>query len=172
MLPTIETERLLLRPLELRDADGMFLLDSNPKVHLYLGNNPVKTIAESIGYIKNIQEQYKTNGIGRFAVIDKESGEFIGWSGIKFITEEENNHINFYEIGYRFREEFWGKGYAYEAAKAWRDYAFNQLKVDILYASAHIDNIGSRKILEKIGLNLKNEFIWNEKIPCVWYASN
>lgn len=172
MLPTIETERLLLRPLELRDADGMFLLDSNPKVHLYLGNNPVKTIAESIGYIKNIQEQYKTNGIGRFAVIDKESGEFLGWSGIKFITEEENNHINFYEIGYRFREEFWEKGYAYEAAKAWYDYAFNQLKVDILYASAHIDNIGSRKILEKIGLNLKNEFIWNEKIPCVWYASN
>jgi [ribosomal protein S5]-alanine N-acetyltransferase len=168
----LETPRLLLRPLELSDAEGMFLLDSNPNVHVYLGNKPVKTIAESIGYIENIQNQYKTNGIARFAVIHKESGEFLGWSGIKFITEEENNHINFYEIGYRFREEFWGKGYAYETAKAWYEYAFNELKVDTLYASAHIDNLASRKVLEKIGLKLKNEFTWNNDVPCVWYASN
>jgi [ribosomal protein S5]-alanine N-acetyltransferase len=168
----LETERLILRPLEMSDAEGMFLLDSNPNVHLYLGNNPVKSLEESIGYIENIQNQYKENGIGRFAVILKESGEFIGWSGIKFITEEENNHNNFYEIGYRFREEFWGKGFAYESAKAWYDYAFNELKVGILYASAHIDNTGSRKILEKIGLHLKNEYVWNNEIPCVWYASN
>lgn len=168
----LETERLILRPIELTDAEGMFLLDSNPNVHQYLGNHPVKTLEESIGYIENLQYQYKNNGIARFAVILKETGEFIGWSGIKFITEEENNHINFYEIGYRFREEFWGKGYAYESAKAWYDFAFNELKVDVLYASAHIDNLGSRRILEKIGLNLKNEFIWNNEVPCVWYASN
>jgi [ribosomal protein S5]-alanine N-acetyltransferase len=168
----LETERLLLRPLELSDAEGMFLLDSNPNVHLYLGNHPVKSIEESIGYIENLQNQYKNNRIGRFAVILKESGEFIGWSGIKFITEQENNHVNFYEIGYRFREEFWGKGFAYESAKAWYDYAFNELKVDVLYASAHIDNIGSRRVLEKIGLKLKNEYVWNNEIHCVWYASN
>jgi len=84
----LETPRLLLRPLELSDAEGMFLLDSNPNIHLYLGNKPVKTIKESIGYIENIQNQYKTNGIARFAVIHKESGDFLGWSGIKFITEE------------------------------------------------------------------------------------
>jgi len=169
---TLETPRLLLRPIELNDAEGMFLLDSNPNVHLYLGNTPVKTIEESIGYIENIRNQYLINGIARFAVIHKESGDFLGWSGIKFITEEENNHINFYEIGYRFREEFWGNGYAYETAKAWRDYAFNELKVDVLYASAHINNIASRKVLEKIGLKLKNEFTWNNEVPCVWYASN
>lgn len=167
----LETERLILRPVELSDVEGMFLLDSNPNVHKYLGNHPIKSIEESIGYIESLQNQYKKNGIGRFAVILKESGDFIGWSGIKYITEEENNHINFYEIGYRLREEFWGKGFAYESAKAWFDYAFNELKVDNLYASAHIDNIGSRKILEKIGLKLKNEFIWNNEVPCVWYAS-
>ncbi|MCL9804507.1 GNAT family N-acetyltransferase [Flavobacterium amniphilum] len=167
----LETERLILRPLEMGDAEGMFLLDSNPNVHTYLGNKPVKSIEESIGYIQNIQNQYKENGIGRFAVILKETGEFIGWSGIKFITEEENNHSHFYEIGYRFREEFWGKGFAYESAKAWYDYAFSGLNITVLYASAHIENAGSRKILEKIGLRLKNEYIWNNEIPCVWYAS-
>ncbi|WP_136666500.1 GNAT family N-acetyltransferase [Flavobacterium sp. H122] len=168
----LETERLILRPIEMNDAESLFLLESNPNVHKYLGNHPVKSLEESTAYIVSLQNQYKNNGIGRFAVILKESGEFIGWSGIKFITEEENKHINFYEIGYRLREEYWGKGFAYEAAKAWYDYAINELKVDTLYASAHIDNAGSRRILEKIGLKLKNEFIWNKEVPSVWYASN
>ena len=166
-----ETERLYFRPFELSDVDDMFAMDSNPNVHLYLGNNPLKTKEESLGYLKNIQNQYKENGIGRFAMIKKGSNEFIGWCGLKFITEEENNHSHFYEIGYRLKEEFWGKGYAYEAAKAWYEYAFNVLKVDTLYASAHIDNKGSRRILEKIGLQLKNEYVWNNSVPCVWYAS-
>lgn len=167
----LETERLILRPLELSDVDDMFAMDSNPNVHLYLGNIPLKTKEESLGYLKNIQNQYKENGIGRFAMIKKDSNEFIGWCGLKFITEEENNHSHFYEIGYRLKEEFWEKGYAYEAAKAWYEYAFNVLKVDTLYASAHIHNKGSRRILEKIGLQLKNEYVWNNSIPCVWYAS-
>lgn len=167
----LETDRLLLRPLEMGDAEAMFLLDSNPNVHKFLGNHPVKSIDESINYIKNLQNQYKTNGIGRFAVILKDSGKFIGWCGIKFITEPENDHVNFYEIGYRFLEEYWGNGYAYESAKAWYSFAFKELKVETLYASAHTDNIGSRRILEKLGLQLKNEFIWNNEVPCVWYSS-
>lgn len=166
-----ETERLLLRPLELSDVDDMFAMDSNPNVHIYLGNNPLKTKEESLGYLKNILNQYEENGIGRFAMITKDKNQFIGWCGLKFITEEENNHTHFYEIGYRLKEEFWGNGYAYEAAKEWYEYAFNTLKVDTLYASAHIDNKGSRRILEKLGLQFKNEYIWDNRIPCVWYAS-
>ncbi|WP_445722475.1 GNAT family N-acetyltransferase [Flavobacterium sp.] len=165
----LETERLLLRPLDLNDDEDMFQLDNNPNVHEYLGNNPVLSIEESRVYIKNINEQYLKNNIGRFAVVLKETGDFLGWCGLKFITEEENNHINFYEIGFRFKEEFWGQGFAYESANAWLDYAFNTLKVSTLYASAHINNRGSRRVLEKIGLQLQNEYVWNNEIPCVWY---
>lgn len=103
---------MLLRELLLSDADGMFELDSNPNVHLFLGNKPVKDIEESLHQIKNIQQQYEDLGTGRWAVILKETGDFIGWSGIKFITNEINNHKDFYEIGYRFIEKHWGKGYA------------------------------------------------------------
>lgn len=168
----LETERLLLRPIDLNDAQDMFQLDNNPNVHKYLGNKPVKTIEESIAYIKNIQQQYLENNIGRFAVILKKNNTFLGWCGLKFITEEENNHNNFYEIGYRFKEEFWGQGFAYESATEWLKYAFNTLKVPVLYASAHIDNKGSRKVLEKIGLQIQNEYLWNNEIPCVWYKLN
>lgn len=164
----IETERLLLREILPSDDKGMFRLDSNPNVHKFLGNNPVNSIEESRKYITNIRNQYLENGIGRYAVILKETNDFIGWCGIKYIIEPENGYINFYELGYRFIEEYWGKGYGYESAKAWLEYGFKTMKIQTMYASANTKNSGSRKILEKIGMQQKNEFNWNG-IPCIWY---
>lgn len=164
----IETERLLLREIRHDDAKALFRLDSNPNVHLYLGKDPVKTIDECYNIIEKIRGQYESNGIGRFAVIVKETNENIGWAGLKFITEPENRHVNFYDIGYRLQEEHWRKGYAYEAAKAWRDYAFKEMKLDKIYASAHIENVASNKILQKLGMELKGDFEYDD-LPCHWY---
>lgn len=164
----IETERLLLRELLLSDIEGMFELDSNPNVHIYLGNKPVSTIEESKAQIENIQQQYQDLGTGRWAVVLKETNEFIGWSGIKFITNEINNHQNFYEIGYRFIEKHWGKGYATEAGKAFIDYAFSEMNVEAVYAYADEGNENSRKILEKLGLRYVNSFEYEGEIE-VWY---
>ncbi|MEZ0129181.1 GNAT family N-acetyltransferase [Flavobacterium sp. LBUM151] len=168
MKKSIETERLLLRELNLSDAAGMFELDSNPNVHLFLGKKPVKNIDESILQIKNIQQQYKDFGIGRWAVVLKETNEFLGWSGIKFITNEINNHKDFYEIGYRFIEKHWGRGYASEAGKAFIEYTFNEMKVDCLYAYADEGNENSRKVLEKLGFQYKNSFEYEDELE-VWY---
>jgi len=168
MKEPIETERLILRELLLSDVDGMFELDSNPNVHLFLGNKPVKNVEESLDQIKNIQQQYIALGTGRWAVVLKETGEFMGWSGIKFITNEINNHKDFYEIGYRFIEKHWRKGYATEAGKAFVDYAFNVMKVEALYAYADAGNEGSRKILEKLGLRYVNSFKYEGEME-VWY---
>lgn len=168
MKKPIETERLLLREVVFSDVDGMFELDSNPNVHTYLGNKPVTTIEQSREYIEFLQQQYKDFGTGRWAVILKETNEFIGWSGIKFITDEINNHQNFYEIGYRFIEKHWGKGYATEAGKAFIDHAFNEMKVEAVYAYADEGNDNSRKILEKLGLQFVNSFE-HEGEREVWY---
>ena len=168
MKKPIETERLILRELELSDAEGMYELDSNPNVHLFVGNRPVKHIEESIEYIKFVQKQYKDHGTGRWAVVLKETNEFIGWSGIKFITDEINNHKNFYELGYRFIEKHWGKGYATEAGKAFVEYAFNEIKADAIYAYADAGNENSRRILEKLGLQYVNSFEYEEELE-VWY---
>ncbi|TDP02523.1 GNAT family N-acetyltransferase [Flavobacterium sp. 245] len=164
----IETERLLLREVQMSDVDGMFELDSNPNVHIYLGNKPVTTIKQSEEYIENLKQQYKDFGTGRWAVILKNTNEFIGWSGIKFITDEVNNHQNFYEIGYRFIEKHWGKGYATEAGKAFIDHAFNEMKVEAVYAYADEGNQNSRKILEKLGLQFVNSFEYEGEME-VWY---
>lgn len=163
-----ESERLLYRPIGISDAEALFELDSNPNVHLYLGNHPVTSIDEVLGYINSIQQQYINNGIGRFAAVLKETNEVIGWAGIKFITEPENNHVNFYDLGYRLQEKHWRKGYALEAAKAWLEYGFNQMSIQKMYASAHVDNLGSNTILQRIGMKQNGQFYW-EDLLCNWY---
>jgi ribosomal-protein-alanine N-acetyltransferase len=169
MKPHIETERLILREMIPSDDVGMFELDSNPEVHRFVGNKPVKHIEESRQMIESIRQQYIENGIGRWAVVLKETSEFIGWSGIKLIKEPINNHQNFFEIGYRFMQKHWGKGYATEAGLAFVDFAFNEMKVGSLYAYADAGNIGSRKVLEKLGMQYVNSFEYDGEEE-VWYA--
>ena len=76
-------------------------------VHKYLWQNPTKDISETIQIIQSVQKQYVDNGIGRFATILKATGEFIGWTGIKFINDHvENGNTNFYDYGYRLNENY------------------------------------------------------------------
>lgn len=163
-----ETDRIILREIVMEDAAAMFEMDSNPEVHKYLGNKPFKSIAESEENIRFIRQQYIDNGIGRWAVIDKKSGQFTGWGGLKLITTPTNGRINFYEVGYRFLQQFWGKGLATASAKASLAYAFEFLPTDYVYAMAEKGNAGSRNVLLKTGLEITEEFE-HEGIPCDWF---
>lgn len=167
----IETKRLILREIRIDDVNSMFELDSNPNVHKYLGNKPIKTKAEAIKIITSVLQQYKTRGIGRFAVIEKESNQFVGWSGIRLNTEYNmNGFTNYYDVGYRLIERFWGKGYATESGKASIDYAFNTMKLPELYATTEIGNKASHNALLKIGLEYKTDFFFEEEqINLRWY---
>lgn len=168
MKKSIETERLFLRELLLTDDVGMFELDSNPEVHRYLGSTPVTHMDKSRVCISGINQQYLDNGIGRWAVILKETNEFIGWSGIKLNKDTINDHQNFYEIGYRLIQKHWGQGFGTESAIAFIDYGFNEMKMDTIYGYADKGNSSSRKILEKIGMQYVNSFE-HEAAEQVWY---
>lgn len=167
----IETERLILREFISNDESGLFELDSNPAVHTYLGQKPVKNIEEVRKFIQSINQQYKENGIGRWAVIDKFNKEFIGWSGIKLIKEPINNHTNFYEIGYRLIEKHWEKGIATETTIALLKYAFENLETEKVYAICDIRNSGSKNVLQKSGLTLIETFNYNG-IEHNWFEIN
>ncbi|ESU24826.1 putative ribosomal-protein-amino-acid N-acetyltransferase [Flavobacterium enshiense DK69] len=164
----IETERLLLRELLLSDAEPMFKMDSNPIVHKYLWNKPTNTIEEILKTIELVRNQYIENNIGRFAMISKETNEFMGWAGLKFNTETINNKTNFYDIGYRLDEPFWGKGYASEASFAWLTYGFNTMKIKTMTASAQSGNDASNRILQKIGMQLTEQYLEDE-VLWNWY---
>lgn len=166
----LETERLILRNILPEDVDGMFELDSDPEVHKYLGNKPFTAKSQSENNIKEIIKQYENYGIGRWAMINKQTNEFMGWSGLKFNTITLNAYTNFYDVGYRIIKRFWGKGYATESSIAALDYGFNTLNLDTIYGITEKDNQASHQILLKIGLKYIEDF-YDEKanLNLRWY---
>ena len=168
MVPTITTDRLILRGIESSDSQGIFDLDSDPEVHKYLGQRPITTMTEAEETVRYIQGQYKNHGFGRWAIIDKATNEFVGWGGLKYETGVRSDGP-YNDVGYRLKRKFWGKGIASEVAMMAMDYGFNTLKLDAIYAGAHIDNIGSNKILLKIGLKYIETFEY-DNLPHYWYG--
>lgn len=164
----IETERLILRKFVEEDYERLFLLDSDPEVMKYIGIAPLTKAEESKEVVKMIMQQYEDNGFGRLAAIEKESGLLVGWSGLKLHIAEINGYKNFYDLGYRFLPETWGKGYAFESGKASLEFGFNDLNADAIYANAHSENIASNKTLTKLGFENKGEFTEPDGI-CFWY---
>ena len=164
----IETDRILLRPLELSDAERMFLLDSDPVVCQYLGTQPVESIDVSKEIIEGIMQQYEETGVGRLAVILKEEDKLIGWCGLKMHKEEVNGVKDFYDLGFRFIPQYWGKGIATEASKAVVNEAFLTLPIEKIFAYADTRNKGSIRVLEKIGFHYVKLFYDRDEL-CSWY---
>ncbi|WP_203256246.1 GNAT family N-acetyltransferase [Hyunsoonleella ulvae] len=167
----LETEHLILRELRTTDLNNMFKLDSNPEVHRYLGNKPVRTKTESQKILESVLRQYKDHCIGRWAAIEKSSGEFIGWSGIRLNTEfNMNGFTKYHDVGYRLLPKYWGKGYATESGKAAIDYAFSKMGLSRIYATTHVGNLASHNALLKIGLTYLNDFYFEpEQLQLRWY---
>ena len=164
----IETERLIIREIVSTDLEAMLALHSDPAVHLYLGNKTITKREEMMEVIDSIRRQYIDFGVGRWAMINKQTKQFIGWTGLQFVTKETNNHQNFYDLGYRLMKSFWGQGYATESAFASLEYAFEKLNLTEVYAMADIRNDGSNKILNNVGLKFIETFD-HEGIRHNWY---
>lgn len=146
-----ETTRLILRELHPSDAQVFYDLNANPKVIRYTGNTAFIDRAEAKAFLENYQD-YNQAGYGRWAVIHKASGRFIGWCGLKFDDETQQT-----DIGFRFFEEEWGKGYATESAIRCLQVGFERFHLKTIVGRAMKDNIASIKVLEKIGLKYEKE---------------
>jgi ribosomal-protein-alanine N-acetyltransferase len=140
-----ESPRLLFREITADDAPLIYQLNSDPEVVKYVHEEPTTSIEIALANIINrILPQYSQYGYGRWAVIIKDTGSFIGWCGLKYRPEREE-----VDLGYRFIRNHWGKGYATEAALATLQYGFTRLQIPVITAMAHIDNTASLKVIEK-----------------------
>ena len=148
----LETPRLLLRELTIDDAVYFFGLNANPNVIRYTGDAAFKDIDEAQTFLQNYKD-YKTNGYGRWAVIAKSGGTFLGWCGLKYSKASDET-----DIGFRFFEQYWNQGYATESALACLNYGFNELELNTIVGRAMEANIGSLRVLEKIGMTYEREF--------------
>lgn len=145
---TLTTERLLLRPFQFGDEKAVLDFNGNEEVQRYTGDIITRTLAEAHSIIKDIWlVDYASYGYGRLAVIDKASDKLIGFAGLKYLPE-----LDATDIGFRFLPQYWGKGLATEAAKPLLMYGLKTLELPEIIAMARIENTGSSRVLEKIGM--------------------
>lgn len=167
----IETQRLILREIVAADKQYILQLDSDPEVLRYLPVPVMRTLEEAEITIDYIRKQYKENGIGRWAVILKQSNDFVGWCGIKLVNDSVvNGQSNFYDLGFRLLEKHWNKGFATEAARACIDYAFNEMDLKEIHATVMFGNLASCHVLEKLGMTKKEDFLDESGLICDWYT--
>lgn len=165
MKKIIETDRLILRELNSNDSVHFYNLNTDPEVLKYTGDNPFTSIADAEKFLINYKD-YQKNGFGRWAVILKETNSFIGWSGLKL------NEENLIDIGFRFFNKEWGKGYATESAKAVIKYGFESLNLNEIIGRASKDNIPSIKVLEKINMSFWKQDSFEGIEDSIYYRIN
>ena len=161
----LETERLVLRRFTEADADNLFELEGDPEVMRFLtGGRPTprevirtETLPRFLHYYERLE------GFGFWAVIEKVTGEFLGWFEFR---PPEGGGPGEVELGYRLRRSAWGKGYATEGSRALIRKGFTELGVRRVVAETMAVNTASRRVMKKAGLRLVRTFYrsWPEPI--------
>lgn len=149
----LETDRLFLRELTLNDKMELSEIFSDQESMKYYDHPFSETEVEN--WIKWNIENYRKYNHGLWAVIMKESDLFLGDCGIT-IQEIENEKLP--ELGYHIKKACWNKGFATEAATACKKYAFNTLNINKIYTYTTTDNLPSRRVAEKIGMEYIKTF--------------
>ena len=151
----IETERLILRLHTIEDVEASYQMNLDENVSAFTGDGGVVSHEEIERRIReDVLGDYEKHGFGRFAVVEKSSGEFIGFAGLKYLED-----LDEVDLGYRFIFSKWGKGYATEASKACVDFGFNELNLKKIIAFVLPDNIGSVRVLEKLGFEYEKDVV-------------
>ena len=156
----IETDRLILRPFTMSDVEPSYQMNLDPRMTRYTNDGGVKSREQMHDTIKNnVLGDYAKYGFGRFAVDLKEENAFIGFSGLKYLPEEDQ-----VDLGYRFRPDLWGRGIATESAIASLEFARNTLKLEQVVACILPDNKASHRILEKLGFIFSKEYVCEDEL--------
>ena len=151
---TIETERLILRPLSLDDLDRLAQLHAQMSFWRYpFGRGWSRE--ETKEFLERTQAQYSDPGFAVCAVVIREIYELAGWAGLSvptFLPEI----LPAVEVGWRLGEDYRGRGLATEAGGAWIRYGFDDLGLDEIVSIYEPDNIGSGAAMRRLGFRLKH----------------
>ena len=143
-IPTIETERLILRPLTIDDSKAVFEWTGDEKVAeymIYSCHKNVETTTEWLKSLENLENEYT------WGFVRKSDGKLIGSGGIRFRTDE-----NVWSFGYNLRYDCWGNGYATEVSKRMIEYVITEHNASEFVAEHAVDNPASGRVIQKCGL--------------------
>jgi len=149
--PMFETNRLLLRKIEIEDAIEYFDILSDPETVRHTRWEVSREINDTIAYLEFLEQKYKLRQAFHWGIVDKESKKLIG--RVAFISFDEENDRT--EIGYVISRHFWNRGLISEAAQVLIDYGFNELGLNRIEARCNEDNLGSERVMRKIGMKFE-----------------
>lgn len=149
----LETDRLVLRPMVPGDVDGLCAIFGDPLVMSAFGEPPLERERVLRWLERNLDHQ-RAHGYGLFAACLKGDGLLIGDCGLELM---EIGGEEVAELGYDFRSDHWNQGYATEAARVVRDYAFQTLGLQRLVSLIRSGNRASERVAEKTGLRKVDE---------------
>ncbi|HEY1045463.1 MAG TPA: GNAT family N-acetyltransferase [Bacteroidia bacterium] len=141
-----ETERLLLREMTEHDAENAYNLNIDPEVLKFTGDEPFDSVDAAKEFLK-AYKHYEQYGFGRWAVILKSTGEYLGWCGLKYTPE-----LDEFDLGYRLSKKHWGQGYATEASIVALKLGFNQFNMKQIVGRVMQGNTASSNVLKKVGM--------------------
>jgi ribosomal-protein-alanine N-acetyltransferase len=153
-IPTITTERLVLRKMLPKDAEDMYEYAQEPLVTNFLLWEPHVSIKFTQSYLKFIQTQYAAASFFDWAVTLADSGKMIGTCG--FASIDTDNDAG--EIGYVINPEYWGKGYATEALSRMLSFGFGVLGMHRIYVRIMSGNLASERVAKKCGMRHEATF--------------
>lgn len=149
-----ETERLILRNMVSKDyKDLCKILQDDEVMYAYEGAFRDQEVQN---WLDKQMTRYREDGFGLCAVIRKEDGELIGQCGL---TMQEVWGKQVIEIGYLFRKEYWHQGYAIEAARACKEYAFGVLHAKEVFSIIRDNNIPSQNVAKRNGMMPVDMFV-------------
>ena len=154
----LETERLIIRPFCHDDIAPLAKISSDPDVMRYIdgGVQSYEAIEKRVAYY---MQCYEAKHYSLFAVIEKESGTFIGFCGL---IDQQVDGKNYVELGYRFDKSYWNKNLATEAASKVKEFAFDTLKLNEIISIIQPQNKASIRVAEKIGMKPKTKAIFHD----------
>jgi RimJ/RimL family protein N-acetyltransferase len=167
-LPILRTARLELNGLSRQDIGELRELDSDPVVREFIdGGRPIKWEdyeQRTTAWLERLQTLGAQLGFWSARIIA--SSEFIGW----FHLRPNSRFDHRIELGYRLKRSFWGKGFATEGSRALISYGFDQLGLDSIMAQTLQRNLASRRVMEKLGMQVEAEFTYPADVLPFWTA--
>lgn len=161
----LQTDRMILRELELSDEENIFNLDSDPEVMKYISNGMASSREDVRSALIRTHDLYLKHQrrFGFWAAIEKSSHQFMGWFHFRPAKMDPEN-IKRIELGYRFKKIYWGKNFATEGSRALIAKGFSQLGVEEVFAVTMKANLGSQGVMKKSGLLFSREF-YDKEFP-------
>ena len=156
----LHTPRLVLRPVNLVDAEALAGIYADEDVVRYL------TPLDATGTAKQVAAfvaEWQERGYGILAVLDRETGEFLGRSGLHYWPQFDE-----VETGWVLRRDVWGNGYATEAGAASLRWAFDDLGLDLVTAIVATENAASAAVARRLGMQRLRDDVVHDRAVTVW----